>query len=243
MVSSVAERSRGKRAGTELFVRLMLACALACAALGSSRVARADDSSEDDVVTREAHFDYDADTGLLYLDLLFRDIVDANLQSKLSRGLPTTIVLTAAVYRAGSSTPLSTTAQTCKVTWHVWEEAYLVEVMRPGSTRQSWTTTVEGVLRRCAEVRHLLAGDATQIPSATPLFAAGKIQVNPVSPELLQKIKRWVMRPSATGTAAPGDALFSTFTGLFLQRIGDAERQQKFTTKALLPSVYHSKAQ
>jgi hypothetical protein len=197
----------------------------------------------DDVVTREAHFDWDADTGLLYLDLLFRDIVDANLQSKLSRGLPTTIVLTAAIYRSGTPKPLSTTAQTCKVTWHVWEEAYLVEVMRPGSTRQSWTTTTEGVIRRCTDVRHLLAGDAAQIPIGVPLVAAGKIQVNPVSPELLQKIKRWVMRPSATGTAAPGDALFSTFTGLFLQRIGDAERQQKFSTRALLPTTIHSQSQ
>ena len=203
--------------------------------------ARAQEADEE-VVTRDAHFEWDADTNQLYLDLPFRDIVDANLQSKLSRGLPTTLVMTAAIYRAGTSKPLSTTAQTCKVTWHVWEEAYLVEVMRPGSTRQSWTTTTEGVIRRCTDARHLLAGDATQIPAGLPLLAAGRIQVNPVSAELLQKIKRWVMRPSATGTAAPGDALFSTFTGLFLQRIGDAERQQKFTTRAQVPVIIHSKA-
>ena len=208
----------------------------------SAGSAHAQEAAED-VVTREAHFEWDADTGLLYLDLLYRDIVDADLQSKLSRGLPTTIVLTAAIYRAGTPKPLSTTAQTCKVTWHVWEEAYLVEVMRPGSSRQSWTTTTEGVIRRCTEVRHLLAGEAAQIPTGVPLVAAGKIQVNPVSAELLQKIKRWVMRPSATGTAAPGDALFSTFTGLFLQRIGDAERQQKFATRALLPAIIHSRSQ
>ena len=201
------------------------------------------ENADDEVVTREARFDWDADSRLLYLDLLYRDIVDANLESKLSRGLPTTIVLTAAIYRAGIAKPLSTTAQTCKVTWHVWEEAYLVEVTRPGSTRQSWTTTTEGVIRRCTEVRHLLAGDAQQIPFGVPLIAAGKIQVNPLSAELLQKIKRWVMRPSATGTAAPGDALFSTFTGLFLQRIGDAERQQKFSTRALLPAIIHSRSQ
>ena len=242
MVNSGRPRAHVRHAG--LIRSLLCALALVLVPFVSVATARADDADDDgSVVTREAHFDFDADTGLLYLDLLFRDIVDQNLQSKLSRGLPTTIVLTAAIYRAGSATPLSTTAQTCKVTWHVWEEAYLVEVMRPGSTRQSCTTTAEGVVRRCTEVRHLLAGDATQIPAATTLIAAGKIQVNPVSPELLQKIKRWVMRPSATGTAAPGDALFSTFTGLFLQRIGDAERQQKFTTKALLPAVYHSKAQ
>lgn len=222
-------------------MRAVTSALLVLACVFSTPRAHAQEASED-VVTREARFEWDADTSVLYLDLLFRDIMDAGLQSKLSRGLPTTIVLTAAIYRAGSSKPLSTTAQTCKVTWHVWEEAYLVEVMRPGSTRQSWTTTTEGVLRRCTEVHHLIAGDAAQIVGGVPLVAAGKIQVNPVSAELLQKIKRWVMRPSATGTAAPGDALFSTFTGLFLQRIGDAERQEKFVTRALLPITVHSKS-
>lgn len=228
-----AQGARARAALLSVFIALL--CAF------SSGAAHAQEATDGDVVTRDAHFDWDADSSVLFLDLSFRDIVDANLQSKLSRGLPTTIVLTAAIYRAGSPNPLSTTAQTCKVTWHVWEEAYLVEVMRPGSTRQSWTTTTEGVIRRCTEVRHLLAGDAAQIPVGVPLIAAGKIQVNPVSPELLQKIKRWVMRPSATGTAAPGDALFSTFTGLFLQRIGDAERQQKFTTRPLIAATIHSK--
>lgn len=237
MVNKGLDCGAGRRWGQAV----LLCLAVFLSSVFSPRSAHAQEAKED-VVTRDAHFDWDADTGLLYLDLLFRDIVDANLQSKLSRGLPTTIVLTAAVYRAGAPKPLSTTAQTCKVTWHVWEEAYLVEVMRPGSTRESWTTTTEGVIRRCTEVRHLLAGDATQIPLGVPLLAAGRIQVNPVSAEVLAKIKRWVMRPSATGTAAPGDALFSTFTGLFLQRIGDAERQQKFTTSAQIPLTIHSKA-
>jgi hypothetical protein len=237
----VVNRGLEQGSGAPWGLAALFSLALALICTFSVSPAFAQEASED-IVTREAHFDWDADTGLLYLDFLFRDIMDANLQGKLSRGLPTTIVLTAAVYRAGTPKPLSTTAQTCKVTWHVWEEAYLVEIMRPGSTRQSWTTTTEGVIRRCTEVRHLLAGDAGQIPVGVPLVAAGRIQVNPVSPELLQKIKRWVMRPSATGTVAPGDALFSTFTGLFLQRIGDAERQQKFTTQAQLPATIHSKA-
>ncbi|MEO6601973.1 MAG: hypothetical protein ABIQ16_18990 [Polyangiaceae bacterium] len=243
MVNRGLEQGSGRRQGASRARAALLSLLIGLFCTFAVGGAHAQEATDGDVVTREAHLDWDADTGILYLDLLFRDIVDSNLENKLSRGLPTTIVLTAAIYRAGTPLPLSTTAQTCKVTWHVWEEAYLVEVMRPGSTRQSWTTTTECVIRRCTEVHHLLAGDSVQIPIGVPLVAAGKIQVNPVSPELLQKIKRWVMRPSATGTAAPGDALFSTFTGLFLQRIGDAERQQKFTTRPLLPATIHSKSQ
>lgn len=191
------------------------------------------------VQTRDVSFEWDAEAKLLYLSSSFRDVVDPELQAKLSRGLPTTIVFTAAIYRAAatSSTPLSTTAHTCKVTWHVWEEAYRVEITRPGGSQVRWTTTVEGVLRRCAEVRRLVAGTAQQIPLNTALLCSAKVQVNPLSPEVLQKLKLWVLRPSGTATAAPSDALFSTFTGLFLQRVGEAERELKFNSRPLLPSV------
>jgi hypothetical protein len=190
------------------------------------------------VSTRDVLFEWDAEAKLLYLSVGFRDVIDQELQAKLSRGLPTTIVLSAAVYRAGAtSQPLSTTAHTCKVTWHVWEEAYRVEITRPGGSQIRWTTTVEGVLRRCADVRRLLSGTALQIPFNTALLCSAKVQVNPLSPEVMQKLKLWVLRPSGTGTAAPSDALFSTFTGLFLQRVGDAERELKFNSRPTLPTV------
>ena len=99
------------------------------------------------VQTRDALFDWDAEAKLLYLSIGFRDVIDPELQAKLSRGLPTTIVFTAAIYRGGNTAqPLSTTAHTCRVTWHVWEEAYRVEITRPRGSQVRWTTTVEGVL-------------------------------------------------------------------------------------------------
>ena len=146
--------------------------------------------------------------------------------------------MTASIYVAGRSEPISTTAQSCKIVWHVWEEAYRLEIHRPGEHPQpAWTTTMEGVLRRCAEANRVLAGARDQIPIGRPLYATGQVQVNPVSGDVLAKIQRWVSRPSGTSTAAPGDALFSTFTGLFLQRIGQAERRVKFQTLASLPVV------
>ncbi len=190
---------------------------------------------------RDAQFQWGPGKKNVYVSVSFRDVIDARILNKLTRGLPTTIVLTAAIYRSGSEKPLSTTAQSCKITWHVWKEVYFVEITRPGGTRVEKTLTANGVLRRCAEVRSsrvqrlLLAGTSSQIPDGVPLFMEGKVQVNPVSPDVLSKIKRWVSRPTGTGTAAPGDALFSTFTGLFLQRIGQAERQLDFTTKVTLP--------
>lgn len=194
-------------------------------------------TAQEEPPPRDVAFEWNPSRTQLFVDVKFRDAVDAEIRRKLSRGLPTSIVLTAALYRAGVRDPISTTAQTCKITWHVWDEVYLVEITRPGRIRTTPTSTVAGVLRRCAEAVQLPAGTSDQIPFGVALHLKAKVQINPVSPELLQKIKRWVSRPTGTGTAAPGDALFSTFTGLFLQRIGEAERELKFTTRSELPTV------
>jgi hypothetical protein len=229
-----------------LGLRRAIWCAGLCvaAALGARPAA----AEGEEPAPRDAQFTWDEARRYLYLGVSFRDAIDETIQQKLRRGLPTTIVLTAAIYAAGGTEPLSTTAQSCKVTWHVWEEIYIVEVTRPNLSRVEKTLTVNGVLRRCAEVQAtqarglLLAGNSTQIPFGVPLLAKAKVQVNPMSPELLSKIKRWVSRPTGTATAAPGDALFSTFTGLFLQRIGEAERELDFSTKAVLPVVPRPRA-
>ena len=187
---------------------------------------------------RRANFGWNPNQSELYTWVSYRDAIDAEIQVKLRRGLPTTIVLTALVYVVGQDEPVATTIQSCKSTWHVWEEMYRVELTRPndgGKVVRHWTPTVNGVLRRCAEARGLLVASRGQVPLGASIWLEAKVQVNPVSKEVFQKIKRWISRPSRTATASPGGALFSTFTGLFMARIGEAERVFPFRTLAAVP--------
>lgn len=200
-------------------------------------LARAQSAEEEAPPPRFAVYEWDSDQRFLYATLSYRDVVDASLRQKLQKGLPTTILFSAAVYLSGAKTPVATTVQSCKVTWHVWEEAYRIDLTQPGTQNTVWTTTVDGVLRRCADARQLLIASRLQAPPGQPVFLEAKVQVNPLSAQLLERIKRWVSRPTATDTAAPGDALFGTFTGLFLQRIGEAERVLEFTTVLAVPRV------
>ena len=225
-MTSVGTRahSSGSRA------RLAMVAAILGFAL-HARAARAEDAG----APRTATFEWDGARRELFVSLAFRDVVDDEIRRKLSRGLPTTIVFTGTLFRHGSRSPVSTTVQTCKITWHVWDEAYRLEVTRPDGNRTRWTTTIEGVFRRCAEVTRLLVATSREVAVGAPLFLRARVVVNPLSPEILEKIKVWVSRPARTGTAAPGDALFSTFTGLFMQRVGEAERILELVTFELLP--------
>jgi hypothetical protein len=186
---------------------------------------------------RDAEFSWNEPRNSLYVSLSFRDVIDGEIRGKLSRGLPTTLLLTGMLFAAGSEVPVASTYQSCRVTWHVWEEMYRVEVTTPEhlTTRRLWSPTLSGVLRRCAEARRLLVASSSQVTPGVPVRLKATVRVNPVSEELLKKLKHWVSLPSRNATASPGSALFSTFTGLFMQRIGDAERTLDFTTRTQVP--------
>ena len=62
------------------------------------------------------------------------------------------------------------------------------------------------------------------------------VEVNPVSQEMLEQIKRWVTRPNGSNVIGPGDSLFGSFVGLFVARVGDADRKLPFRTQAFAPA-------
>jgi hypothetical protein len=228
-VTSTRARARWVRA-------LVAGLSLALSTLCRAAPARAQEAAP--TQPREARFEWDASKRWLFVTVSFREVADAALLRKLTLGLPTTIILTGLLYVQGNEQPLASTLQNCKITWHVWEEMYRVEITRTNQRElvRHWTPTVNGVLRRCAEADRLLVASAEQLPGTVPpLVLSAKVLVNPVSPELLAKIERWVTKPANTATASPGSVLFSTFTGLFMSRIGEAERVLEFLTSPSLP--------
>jgi len=186
---------------------------------------------------RQATLTWEPTSAQLLGSLDFRDVIDAEIRAKLQRGLPTRILFTALTYRPNTTAPVASAYLSCKVTWHVWEEMYRVEVSRSsvGKTQRHWTPTLEGVLRRCAEINDLVLADSSELPRGVPVFFEGTVRFNPLDEELMNRLRQWVTRPSRSTTAAPGSALFSTFTGLFMQRLGDAEKTVQFVTPTITP--------
>ncbi|HMI86642.1 MAG TPA: hypothetical protein VK550_21260 [Polyangiaceae bacterium] len=189
--------------------------------------ARADDA----LPTRQASLAFD-EKQTLRVSIGYRDVVDAATVAKLMGGLPTTIVMRAYVFREAGGAPLAAAFKTCRVIFDLWDEVYRIEISQTGGADAvTASPTLEGVLRRCAEADRLAIIGRNVLPAGTSYYMAGVVEVNPVSPEMLERIKRWVSRPSGTSTSAPGDALFGSFVGLFVARIGVADRQIAFRTQ------------
>ncbi|MET0594477.1 MAG: hypothetical protein ABW133_17380 [Polyangiaceae bacterium] len=210
-------------------MRLRLEGALAFALLVfATRAALADDP----LPVRQASVAFD-EKQTLRVTVGYRDVVDAATVAKLMGGLPTTIVMRAYVFRESGGAPLAAAFKTCRVIFDLWDEVYRIEIAQTGTGDiVTASPTLEGVLRRCAETDRLAVIGRSTLPAGASCYMAGIVEVNPVSPDMLERIKRWVSRPSGGSTNAPGDALFGSFVGLFVARIGNADKQLAFRTQA-----------
>lgn len=189
--------------------------------------------AQDATSVRQATLVFD-DAQMLRASLAYHDVVDGPTVTKLKGGLPTTISMRAYVFRDNGGPALAATYKACKVVYDLWDDLYRLEITQPGRPNEVTNSlTLEGVLRRCAETDRLAIVSRSLLSPPGSYYVAVIVEVNPVSPEMLERIKRWVSRPTGSSTTAPGDALFGSFVGLFVARVGTADRQITFRTQAI----------
>jgi hypothetical protein len=172
---------------------------------------------------------------VVQLSVSFRDVVDGEISKKLLSGLPTVITVRGYLFRESGGDPLALAARSCRIVYDLWDEVFRIQLIQPGVQSSTVAVNVEGVLRNCAEVRKLPLVERSLLRDGTHYFVAALVEVNPVSAEMLDRIKRWVTRPPGATTIGPGDSLFGSFVGLFVTRIDSADRKLAFRTQPFLP--------
>lgn len=195
------------------------------ALLALAAPARAQDVSERRVGVHWAE-------GAPALDFSAEDLVDQAAREKLASGLPQTIVMRIFAYRENGQ-QIAVTARSCRVVYDLWEEVYRVRIEAPGVDRVEALTSLDGVIRRCLIAERLEVGTPADYRGLgnERLYFATLFELNPLSPETVQRLRRWLARPAAGGGVG-GEAFFGSFVSLFVnRRIGSAERTLRFRSQ------------
>jgi hypothetical protein len=167
----------------------------------------------------------------LRLSVSYREIIDETIRQRLTSGIPTLLVFNGLLFEKGSSTPVpgALLLKSCRVVYDVWDEVYAVEVIQnQGSSYSPAVATLEGVLRKCAQFDRTPLIERSRLKQDATYELKAIIEINPISPEVIARIKRWVSRPKGSATVGAGDALFGSFVGLFVAQIGNADREFRF---------------
>ncbi|WP_437317802.1 hypothetical protein [Sorangium sp. So ce385] len=175
------------------------------------------------------------DKTIVQLTVGFRDVVDGEISKKLLSGLPTVITMRGYLFHESGGNPVALAAKSCRIVYDLWDEVFRIQLIQAGGQSSTVAVNVEGVLRNCAEARRLPLVERSLVRDGNRYFVAVLVEVNPMSAEMLDRIKRWVTRPPGSTAIGPSDSLFGSFVGLFVTRIGNADRRLAFRTQAFLP--------
>ena len=200
--------------------RSALGFALACAV---ALVARADPS----VPLRAVLVQWEEQRPLL--TFAAEDFVSASVAEKLGSGLPQRIVTRVYAYADTGEEPIAVSALSCRVVYDLWEGVYRVQEQTETRDRSRTVPDLKGVVQACLNVRLLALGDAATYARlrGRRVYFAAIIELNPLSPDTVQRIRRWLSR-SNSGQMR-GDAFFGSFVSIFVsRRLGSAEHTLSF---------------
>jgi hypothetical protein len=181
---------------------------------------------------RQANYAWDGD--LLRASFSYRDVLsDPALVKKLSSGLPMVIVMRAYLYREGEDAPVALAPRVCRVVYDLWDEVYRVHVSEPERERDQ-AAVLDGVLRLCTEARDLPIVRRGLLVAGQAYFLGVVADVNHVSPEIVDQMRRWMSRPTGSTGIGPSDALFGSFVQLFVRQIATSDKTLTFRTQAVM---------
>lgn len=183
--------------------------------------------------TRKVAMTWDKD-GVLHGVLPYRDALeDKTIQRRLDEGLPVTLVMRGYVIPSGGGDPIALTARSCNITWQIWDEVWYVAV---NGGKRTLAINKSAIYRKCIDEDQIIVARKTLPSASTNYRLVVRVEVNPVSEEMLKQIQSWVTRPTgSSGAITPGDALFSSFVGVFMKKAVTADKIVEFQTDPLPP--------
>lgn len=182
---------------------------------------------------RQANYAWDQD--LLRASFSYRDVMsDPALLKKMSSGLPMVIAMRAYLFPEGGDTPVVLAARVCRVAYDLWDEVYRIHVSESERERDQ-AAVLDGVLRICTEARDFPIVRRSVLTPGQPYFLGVVVDVNPVSQDMIEQIRRWIARPTGSTGIGPTDALFGGFVQLFVRQIATSDKTLTFRTQDVVP--------
>jgi hypothetical protein len=200
---------------------------LLCSALAPCARAQA----SEDVETRAVEVKWSRGAPLVSFPV--PEAKDRKIAKGLMSGLPQTIVTRVYAY-AESGKPVAVAVRSCRVVYDLWEDVYRVQVQTERAAGSRVLKNIEQVRRSCLQVDDQPLGSPKEFGrlKGRRVYFAAMIEVNPLSEKTVERIRRWLARPTGRDSLANREAFFGSFVSIFVNRqIGSAERIFRFRSR------------
>lgn len=172
--------------------------------------------------------------GVIYMNVSFPELFTKKLKKKIKSGFVQTIMVRVTLRDALTKERLVRTVWTCTLVYDLWEKRYLVRV---ADTVKSSTYKVEkpkDAIKRSTTIHRIPLIDGKKIETSRYYYVGLRILYNPMSKQLIKKVKRWLKSPREGGhdRMLESSSFFGSSLSFFVNpRISPAERLLRLRTQ------------
>jgi len=143
-------------------------------------------------------------------------------------------VLLACERREGTREAVATTYRLADIVYDLWEEKFRVQRSDArGLVEQRDAATAKEAISLAADLIQFPIIDLGRLIPGVSYRLSFSTDLNPLSPEVVTELRRWLARPQGQGRLAPGDAFFGSFVSIFVNpHIEDSDRRIQFLSQS-----------
>jgi Domain of unknown function (DUF4390) len=173
--------------------------------------------------------------GWLGTSVGLQDLFQAKDSERLRSGFVSRVVIRTELYREGAREPLAIADRRADILYDLWDERFRVRVIdRDGPHDYTAATAQEAILLATALYRFAVT-ELSRLQGGVVYRLRFRADLNPLSEDLVQEVRRWLVRAPGQGRAGSSDSVFGSVVSIFVNpRVEESERQITFWSQSFV---------
>lgn len=150
---------------------------------------------------------------------------DEAAYKRFDTGLASTVVIRIWLYPKGSTRPITFQLLRRQVVYDLWDEVYQIALDGPGARRRVHTVKFKAeALKLMTDLDTMWIAELSSIAFDTEYQIAIIAELNPVSPQTLAEVRKWLSDGAGNGLDR-GGSFFGSFVSVFVNfKVPEADR-------------------
>jgi Domain of unknown function (DUF4390) len=166
---------------------------------------------------------------LLAVSVGVPDIIRPEDLARLTSGFATRVLFRVSLFRLDRPEPVAVALRFTEIVYDLWDEKFRVRV---GGADERLLEKPEEALALATELRTFPVAELALLEPGVSYQLHFQADLNPLSPEVVREVRRWLVRPPGQGRLGPADSFFGSFVSFFFNpKIDDSERRIEFVSQ------------